>query len=359
MIYEERYVTLPSNGGGAEFPNNTNSKYQVRLITPFLLEGNGWEVALTSITFPSNPLKNTTTANILKKFPTGTPLASKYCYTEWESENRSAPYRETTNSKVFAEDVADGQYPIKDGITFVRALINALDDKVTKDRIKQPVDPTQVGDVYKNPRWIKNARVMEQVFEFDANHTLIIHPAGRYYEDLCDVGFHEDLAKAWGIADKDGKIPGPSTRLRYRDQNVRYKALDTHADGVTLSLTNGDTHKWCTLKAHVRWEIMNMNSGWFESTFLPESKTLRVYSNVGESRLVGNQRVDLLREVRLDGLQQGQQYVEPRHLEYVPVRRRAFEVMEIHIDDLYGGTADFGSGVTSVTLHFRRRLAGF
>lgn len=84
-----------------------------------------------------------------------------------------------------------------------------------------------------------------------------------------------------------------------------------------------------------------------------------MYSNVGESRLVGNQHVDLLREVRLDGAQQGQQYVEPQHLEYMPVQRRAYKTMEIHINDLYGSTAYFGAGVTSVTLHFRRRLAGF
>lgn len=94
MIYEEPYVTLPSNGGGKEFPNNTNSKYQVHLITPFILEGNGWEVALTSITFPSNPLHNTTTANILQKFPKGTPLAYKEVKTEWDSDLHAAPWDE-------------------------------------------------------------------------------------------------------------------------------------------------------------------------------------------------------------------------------------------------------------------------
>lgn len=58
----------------------------------------------------------------------------------------------------------------------------------------------------------------------------------------------------------------------------------------------------------------------------------------------------------MDEDKEGQQYYEPRHLEYIPVRRQAFEVMEIHIDDFDGGTIKFGTGVTSVTLHFRRPI---
>ena len=72
--YEERYVTLPSNGGGKEFADNTNARFQVRLAAPLLLEGHGWEVALTSISFPSNPLQKTTNASILKTFPAGNPV---------------------------------------------------------------------------------------------------------------------------------------------------------------------------------------------------------------------------------------------------------------------------------------------
>lgn len=359
--YEEHYLTLPSNGGGAEFTDNTNARFQVRLASPLILEGHGWEVALTSISFPSNPLEKTTNASILKTFPAGTMLAGKTVLTNWESA-QAEPRRATTHVDVKVEEVADGQFTVNDGITFVRAVINTLDCKVHEERIKQPTGqfpqdqaPGSGQTPYRRPLWIKEGRRMDQIYEFDSNHTLIINPCDYVFDDLAFTYFNAQLAKAWGILDKKGKLYGPSVRFVYKDQHV----LDTAGNvGSTLTYTDSDgvATDVVKLNALVRWEIMNMNTGWFESTFLPEAKTLRVYSNACESRLVGNQRVDVLRELRMDGNRRGQQYYEPRHLEYLPVRRQAFEVLEIHIDDLNGGTVDFGSGVTSVVLHFRRPI---
>lgn len=94
---------------------------------------------------------------------------------------------------------------------------------------------------------------MEQRLEFRDNDTLIIHPAGVDYQDVLQTGIHEDLAKAWGIADKDRKVPGLSTRMFYKDQNVHYTQNDTHADNVKLQY-QGKDYKWAVLKARVGWE---------------------------------------------------------------------------------------------------------
>ena len=254
---------------------------------------------------------------------------------------------------------------MNDGITFIRAIINTLDAKVHEERIKAPSslpgDKNGVKKPYKNPVWISQAVKLEQGFEFDHNNSLIIHGTEAHITmqgatDRPYTQFQLDLAKAWGIANKDGALYGPATRFSYHNEHVLPSTTTiAHATRVWVQLDRTEV-KMVQLLAPVRWEIMNLNTGWFEATFTPETKTMRVFSNVGDSPLVGNQRVDLLKEVRMDEDKERQQYYEPRHLEYIPLCRQAFDVMEIHIDDLNGGTIKFGTGVTSVTLHFRRPI---
>ena len=52
---------------------------------------------------------------------------------------------------------------------------------------------------------------------------------------------------------------------------------------------------------------------------------------------------------------EGQQYYEPTHLRYVPLRELELDVIEIILDDLNGSIVDLGIGITSVVLHFKRR----
>jgi len=167
------------------------------------------------------------------------------------------------------------------------------------------------------------------VFEFDHNNSLIIHGTKAHITlggatDRPYTKFHLHLAKAWGIANKDGNLYGPATHFSYLNQKVIPSAI-TIADATKVWVQlNRTTVKMVQLSAPVRWEIMNLNTGWFEATFTPKTKTMQVFSNVGDSRLVGNQRVALIREVRMDEDKERQQYYEPRHLEYIPVHCQAF-----------------------------------
>ena len=368
--YEELFVTLPSNGGGSEFTDNTNAKFRVRLAAPLVLNGQGWEVALSSISFPANPLHKTTTESVLQTFPTETRLSVKRVYTDWTDKD-GVVRRELTTHWVKAGEVCDGTFPVNDGVTFMRAIINTLDAKTEHERASEPRglpgDDGGSKKPYTNPIWVNHGTKLNQVNKFDSNNNLIIEgteaniTVGNMTPDVPWTQFHLDLAKAWGIATKDGGLYCPAVRYSQLNQKiVPYTTKIADATQVWSkrlgSIDPTDLFKMVRLSAQVTWEIMNLNTGWFEATFTPETKTMRVFSNVGESRLVGNQRVDLLREVRMDEDKEGQQYYEPRHLEYIPVRRQSFEVMDIHIDDLNGGTINFGTGVTSVTLLFRRPI---
>lgn len=70
-----------------EFSDNTNAKFQLRLAAPLFLNGQGWEVVLSSISFPSNPLHKTTTERVLEIFPCDQTLAVKHVFTVWEDKD--------------------------------------------------------------------------------------------------------------------------------------------------------------------------------------------------------------------------------------------------------------------------------
>ena len=121
-------------------------------------------------------------------------------------------------------------------------------------------------------------------------------------------------------------------------QGNDYKKPDTWAR--FFKLTDSEEN-FLEMRASVNWEIRGLNGGWFEKEFVP-TRTLRVYSNVNTSTMVGNQVSDVLREVNFDSTKEGQQYFEPKHRQYLQVRQQEYEVMEITLDDLNGVPVKLG-----------------
>ena len=76
--FESLYLTLPSNGGGAQFDDtNRNNDYKIKLPYRLRLPGNGWQVALSSVTLPrpAVPVK-VDRAALLEKIPENSNLIS-------------------------------------------------------------------------------------------------------------------------------------------------------------------------------------------------------------------------------------------------------------------------------------------
>ena len=112
------------------------------------------------------------------------------------------------------------------------------------------------------------------------------------------------------------------------------------------------------LHNQVNWEIIGLDSGWFEQAFSSKYRVVRILSNICDSSVVGDDRTNVLGEAKVDAVMaEGQQYYEPAHLRYVPLRDRELDVIEIILDDLNGNIVDLGIGITSVVLHFKRRGA--
>ena len=122
--------------------------------------------------------------------------------------------------------------------------------------------------------------------------------------------------------------------------------------------TTEDDVKYARFTNQASWEWQDLNGGWFDDIVGTAEHSLREYSNVGESMIVGNQVTDLLQEVRISSAgtnAQGTFYFEPQHAQYLPVRQPQFDVMDIQSSDLDGRLANLGRRATNVTLHFRRR----
>ena len=110
-----------------------------------------------------------------------------------------------------------------------------------------------------------------------------------------------------------------------------------------------------TLSVTCNWRFMNLNQA-FEAVAGTRSRSLFVYSDVGGSSVVGNQVTDLLREVNFRRKEEGVQYFEPLHIQYIPLRKQVLDIIETQVAETTGDLARFGEGNTIVTLHFKRTL---
>ena len=138
---------------------------------------------------------------------------------------------------------------------------------------------------------------------------------GHYQNSYIYTAIHPNLAAALGIVktNKDATT-GPSTLVTFCKDD--YQKPNSWA---VFSKFMGLDETFAELKSSVNWQIRGLNGGWFEEAFMNPSRTLRVYSNANASSMVGNQVSDVLREVNFDSTQEGQQYFEPKHRQYLHV----------------------------------------
>ena len=113
------YVTLPSHSNRSEFPNNQANWFKIRLPKPLQLGGGQWYVGLSSISLPDAGV------DIFQLVPRGHAVFGNSCY----RKTSSATKFENFNMKM--EDLKDDP-SIVDGVTFMKASLRWLDQKMTQ-----------------------------------------------------------------------------------------------------------------------------------------------------------------------------------------------------------------------------------
>ena len=109
------------------------------------------------------------------------------------------------------------------------------------------------------------------------------------------------------------------------------------------------------LSRTAQWRFTHLNRI-FDHVTKRHKRTLYVYSNVGASTIVGDQVVSLLREVDYDP-RQGQNdhfHFEPHMIQYHDVLSSDMEILEVQLTETDNTLLDFGQGVTTLVLHFKK-----
>jgi len=104
------------------------------------------------------------------------------------------------------------------------------------------------------------------------------------------------------------------------------------------------------LSCFINWVFTDLDRS-YQEAFGHDRRSLFVYSNVGQSMVTGNQITDLLKQVRYDPEVVD---LQPRHILYLPVRTTFLDIVETQVSENDGQPVDFASGVTTITLHFRK-----
>ena len=93
--------------------------------------------------------------------------------------------------------------------------------------------------------------------------------------------------------------------------------------------------------------MVNMNQGF---------DTIYLYTDVVESRIVGDSLVPLLRCLPVRGGHGATVSDRFTNVHYVPLLRKEFGTIEVDIRDDTGRRVSFEYGRVTVTFHFRRRI---
>ena len=101
------------------------------------------------------------------------------------------------------------------------------------------------------------------------------------------------------------------------------------------------------------WRFTNLNTA-FRSIVGEPTRSLHVYSDVAGSIVVGNRVTDLMREVMCQRNGRGSVYLEPLHIQYIPLRKEVVDIVETNVAENNGDLTKFGPGNTTVTLLLKK-----
>ena len=112
---------------------------------------------------------------------------------------------------------------------------------------------------------------------------------------------------------------------------------------------------YMVLSFALEWRFTNLSKA-FQTAVTHTSRTLLIYSDVVSSNVMGDAEHPLVREVHYQRRGGGEVYFEPVHIQWMPMRRRFLDVVEVSVAESDGRLAILGEGTrTIVNFQFRRR----
>ena len=331
------YLTLPSNSNGQEFPHNASNSYKVRLPDPIRLEGE-WEVGLSAVALPDIAPQ----VKALIDFKT-----DHFLRVGWNYNDTTVV---TDRSKQFKLDQFTRAKP-RDGVELCKLFV-AFCHNVRTHR-----DLTST--YHKNVSWLLNGKKLYIDVKMDGEDMVFDNEDVDSVTQSIFIDFDEGFAAAmkWVEYKADGTpLLGPNLQMtvsRTINLDAPGVAEDVQLAGTSTAVYWTVKNGYLQLSRHASWRFVNINQAFRDITDY-NSRSLFVYSNVGQSQVVGNKVTDLLREVPYESKGRGSQYVEPTHIQYKKVRNTMLDIIEVQVAETDGKLTVFREGVTTLTLHFRQ-----
>ena len=375
-----------------EFPNNKNNSFRMRIPNGLHLQGEGWHVALLSLTLP-----NRTT----HQFATGHGnTIIRFQWTAVVFSGNSGGKYTTAKLVYFAKTVMESDIASSsDGVAFWNNIKRTLDYSVDDQLVTHK--KANIGhDVF-----VKET--MCPTFAWDGDE-LVIHRRGRDVTNGASSGadlysavdIALEVAVQWGIVQQndDGAwVAGPNLRFTpFMAGDQINNAFPPRIDGFqipgNLTTLNGDalrlqhrldipvvfggvtaiatgannlqllwyykagSKQWIRLTGMMEWRISNIKQTYYALHKHPNHSVM-VYSNLQQATIVGEKTVQLLREIVVNrSAEEGHSYAEPKQLQWIPIASRHMDIAEVQLADVNGALLSLPPGKSLVTVACKQMI---
>lgn len=368
-------VTLISDPTN-EFPDNQNNNFKMRLPQPLLLEDRNWQASLWSVSVPdaghsSAVIDNDKDTKLLQ-----------YRYTLTKRHAVSSTWSvsfEAKDKSVALKEVMSDAYPVLSGQQLWQNIVTHMEQTMMED-IKSTSDTWQTAKGKTSTVALKST--WKPTFEWRDN-ILVLKKVSRQDTTSKDktavtssVGIHVDFATKFGLVIKDKSKNyqlGPNLvyvlpTTTYTDEtppvrsNKNYQWLGDQFSTISPADLGGtalfkvkqvDGQSYLYLSRTVDWYFQNLNA-LFNQQVGSVKQSVMIYCDAVESTVVGEQRHALLRKVDLKRPGKGRATIEPYHREWIRVRHRRIETIEVSLATPDGSLLVLSPGKTILTLGFQQ-----
>ena len=359
-----------------EYPDNTNNAFKMRLPEPLLLEGRHWQASLWSVSLPDTGHSSA----VIDNDKDTKLLQYRYTLTKRHavSSNWSVSF-EAKDKAVALKDVMSDAYPVLSGQQLWQNIVTHMEQTMMED-IKSTFDTWQTAKGKTSTVALK--ATWKPSFEWRDNN-LVLKKVSRQDTTSKDktavtssVGIHVDFATKFGLVIKDKSKNyqlGPNLvyvlpTTTYTDdtppvrKNKNYQWLGDQFSTISpadlgstdlFTVKKVDGQSYLYLSRTVDWYFQNLNA-LFNQQVGSVKQSVMIYCDAVESTVVGEQRHALLRKVDLERPGKGRATIEPYHREWIAVRQRRIETIQVSLATPDGSLLVLSPGKTILTLGFQQ-----
>ena len=372
-----------------EFPKNTNNSFKVRLPERLNLPGEGWHTSLMSLTVPDKGQSNA----IIAADPHTKVIKFKMSYVirKWVTGMYRFAEVKTVDCVLELEEIMNASQIVATGSQFWKRVMQEMHNKMMHNVMAEQMrwlvtepDQRPIVSAKQNamPRltWKKGALVIKALpimdllkedkkaitdffinldiaLKFGLVEEKIVNNATKYY-----LGPNMQYTLPTDTYDSDTLPKGNSDRTPYNWEGAQYMGVNptllfgnivSSIEHDPMQVRIHDGVKFLQLSLLVEWQLNNLDAS-FEKIVGTRKRTVMVYSDLIESTVVGSGKFPLLREVQLLRTGDGESTAEPLHHQWIKVRGKQLDIVEVEIASTSGPLAILPPGKTIVTIGLKQ-----